>query len=48
MDSTLKNYGTHQHLTVRNEDGKIIVCLYILPDNTVHGDSWVKLAGWNI
>ncbi len=41
-----KSYGTHTHLVVRNDKGLITACLYILPDGTIHGDSWIKPSGW--
>lgn len=46
MTIQIKDYGTHRHLTVRNAEGRITACLYILPDGTTHGDSWIKSTGW--
>lgn len=29
-------------LTLTNKKGKIVVCLYILKDGSLHPDSWLK------
>jgi len=46
MKIQITNYGSYQHLVVKNEEGKITACLYILLDGTTHGDSWIKPSGW--
>ena len=42
----IKDYGTHKQVTVRNREGLITACLYILPDGTTHPDSWIRTEGW--
>ncbi len=34
-------------LTLTNEDGKTVACLYILKNGDLHCDSWICLEGWN-
>lgn len=39
-------YGNLGTLTLRNNKGKIVAKLYIMPDGTLADDSWVKNEGW--
>lgn len=31
---------------IKNEEGLIVACLYILPDGNLHDDSWLCPTGW--
>lgn len=33
-------------ITMRNNEGRIVVKLYILPDGCLHPDSWLCPRGW--
>ena len=39
-------YGNLGTLTLRNNDGRIVAKLYILPDGTLADDSWLCNEGW--
>ena len=38
--------GDLETLTKENKAGEIVAKLYILPDGTLHEDSWICPPGW--
>ncbi len=37
---------TYEHSVLRNQEGLIVACLYILPNGNLHADSWLCSKGW--
>ncbi len=35
-----------KHSVLRNAEGLIVACLYILPNGNLHADSWLHAGGW--
>lgn len=31
---------------IKNKAGRIVACLYVLPNGNLHGDSWLCPEGW--
>ena len=40
---TIGDLGT---LTMKNNNGEIVAKFYIMPDGTLHEDSWICPKGW--
>lgn len=40
---TMGDLGT---MTMKNNAGETVVQLYIMPDGTLHEDSWICPRGW--
>lgn len=35
-----------RHCTLRNKEGLVVACLFILPDGNLQADSWLCNEGW--
>ena len=42
----MSRIGDLETRTMENKNGEIVAKLYILPDGTLHVDSWICPAGW--
>ena len=44
--ATYKEVTMVEHKVIKNKEGYIVACLYILPNGNLHSDSWFCLEGW--